>query len=129
MNFLETTETPAVIESTNEWFTSKDHYLEFRAAFKNWAKRGGQLDSCHFLLYSILRNRDWNKGWTTPTNPGKLTEHHYKIANAFYAIKSPHNERYLLAPFDGTITTEMLIEIRSQLDAIRKGRFAIIKGE
>ena len=45
-----------------DWFTSKEHYQEFTAAFKNWINRGGYADSSHFLLYAILRNKDWKKG-------------------------------------------------------------------
>ena len=115
----ETTTTMTTDVKPGEWFTSKEHYLEFTAAFKNWINRGGYADSSHFLLYAILRNKDWKKGWTPPTKAGKIDEHAYKRSHAFYKIKSGYNEKYLLAPFDGTITTEMLMVLRENLDDIR----------
>lgn len=119
LSLLETKEVQNEETQTGDMFTSKEHYLEFTAAFKAWAKAKKPLDSQHFLLYAILRNRDWTKGWTLPENSGKLTEHQYKLARAFNGIKSPYLQDYLLAPFDGTITTEMLARIRSELDNIR----------
>ena len=112
-----------------EWFTSKEHYLEFIAAWKNWVNRGGYISSSHIILYALLRNRDWNAGWTDPKNPGKITEQHWKKWYAFQSIKMAHNERALLAPFDGTITTEMLMTIRENLSYIRKGAFGTLRGE
>lgn len=102
-----------------DMFTSKEHYLEFTAAFKAWAKAKKPLDTQHFLLYAILRSRDWTKGFTLPENPGKLIEHRYKKSAAFNSIKSPYSQDYLLAPFDGTITTEMLARVRDELDNIK----------
>ena len=121
VNKLEAPEILTTVEP-GEWFTSKEHYLEFRAAFKAYAndenKKYG-LSPCHFVLYAILRNRDWKKGWTYPSKAGKQVEHQYKLSSAFSGIKSPYNEENLLKPFDGTITTEMLIAIRENLDELR----------
>lgn len=114
---------PTTSVTPGEWFTSKEHYLEFRAAFKAYANDDNTkycLSPCHFALYAILRNRDWKKGWTLPTKPGKQVEHKYKLSNVFNMIKSPYNEEHLLKPFDGTITTEMLIALRENLDDYRK---------
>ena len=111
-----------------EWFTSKEHYLEFRTAFKNWINRDAECDASHFLLYAILRNRDWKDGWTYPKNPGKQVEHEYKKSAAFSKIKSGYNEKYLLAPFDGTITTAMLKALRDNMEYIKKGPFESIRG-
>ena len=105
-----------------DWFTSKEHYLEFRAAFKSWIKRGERTYASHFLLYAFLRNRDWKKGWTYPTKPGKQLEHNYKRSAAFQQIKSTYNESNLLAPFDGTITTAMLKALRENLENIRENK-------
>ena len=136
MNFLNTIE-EAIQEGTTaphnveagEWFTSKEHYLEFIAAWKNWANRGGHLNSTHFILYALLRNRQWTDGWTTPTKPGKIDQQHWKVIYAFQGIKSTHNERELLAPFDGTITTEMLMAIRENLEYFQKGPFGVMRGK
>ena len=114
-----------------DWFTSKEHYLEFKAAFKNWATERKYLTSSHFILYALLRNREWTKGWTAP-NPkslGKVDQHHWKKIYAFHNIKTGYNETELLAPFDGTITTAMLKTIRENIEYIRKGPFGVLKGE
>jgi len=102
-----------------EWFTSKEHYLEFTAAFKKAAQLRN-LSSSHFALYAILRNRDWKKGWTYPKNPGKQVEHIYKKSLCKREIQRPSNEGPLLQPFDGTITTEMLMTIRENLEELMK---------
>lgn len=125
----EVTHEESIDVTSGEWFTSKEHYLEFTAAFKNWINRGGHADSTHFLLYAILRNKDWNKGWTYPLNPGKQTEQHWKKMYAFQKITSPYNEKELLAPFDGTVTTEMLKTLRENLEYIRKGPFGTLRGD
>ena len=103
-----------------DWFTSKEHYLEFRAAFKKYAnehKHG--LTPAHFILYAILRNRDWKDGWTIPTHPGKKVENQAKLSGAWNMIKAPWCEEHLLKPFDGTITTEMLMVLRENLNDYR----------
>lgn len=115
----EVTQDESTPVTVGEWFTSKEHYLEFKAAFKNWINRGARCDASHFLLYAILRNRDWKDGWTYPTIPGKQVEHEYKKSAAFNQLKSGYNEKYLLAPFDGTITTAMLKALRENLADIR----------
>ena len=102
------------------WFTSKEHYLEFCAAFQKFLNEGGVAGPEHFLLYAILRNRDWKKGWTYPLNPGKQVEHEYKKKAAFAYITHAWYETRLLHPFDGTITTEMLIAIRAHLKEIQE---------
>jgi len=112
----EETETVTV----GDWFTSKEHYLEFIAEFKKSANDPKvYLSSTHFLLYAILRNKDWKKGWTTPLKPGKKVEHSVKLSGAFNNIKSPYREDWLLKPFGGTITTDMLMTLRENLQDIR----------
>lgn len=117
-------EAPSISTVTpGEWFTSKEHYLEFRAAFKKYASDKNNkygLRPVHFIIYAILRNRDWRDGWTIPEHPGKKMENRAKLSEAFNAIKSPWSEEHVLKPFDGTITTEMLIALRENLDEYRK---------
>lgn len=117
-------EAPSISTVTpGEWFTSKEHYLEFRAAFKKYASDKNNkygLRPVHFIIYAILRNRDWRDGWTIPEHPGKKIENRAKLSEAFNAIKSPWSEEHVLKPFDGTITTEMLIALRENLDEYRK---------
>ena len=119
---IEEVQEELITVTPGDWFTSKEHYLEFRAAFKAYANDENhkhELMPVHFIMYAILRNRDWRDGWTFPTKTGKQVEHRYKLSSAFNAIKSPYNEEYLLKPFDGTITTEMLMALRENLDEYR----------
>ena len=51
-----------------------------------------------------------------------------KKQNSYY-IKATHNEKALLAPFDGTITTEMLMAIRENLEYLQKGPFGVMRGK
>lgn len=105
-----------------DWFTSKEHYLEFRAAFKAYASDKNHkygLRPCHFIIYAILRNRDWRDGWTIPTHPGKKVENQAKLSEAWNTIKAPWSEEHILKPFGDTITTEMLIALRENLDEYR----------
>jgi len=106
--------------SKGDWFTSKEHYLEFIAAFKKSANDPEiHLNATHFLIYAILRNKDWREGWTVPKKPNKLEHYKGKMSTAFGIIKLPHMEQWLLSPFEGTITTEMLMTLRENLQDIR----------
>ena len=125
----EATQDGPMTANPGNWFTSKEHYLEFIAAWKNWANRGGHITSSHLILYALLRNRDWNDGWTPATKIGKIDQQKWKVIYAFEAIRSVHNETALLAPFDGTVTTEMLIAIRENLLYYRKGPFGTLRGD
>ena len=123
---VNTAKEEAVEPTTNvvpgEWFTSKEHYLDFRAAFKKYVNSDDKyaLQPVHFIIYAILRNRDWRDGWTIPQHPGKKIENQAKLSSAWQMIKSPWCENLILKPFDGTITTEMLIALRENLDEYRK---------
>lgn len=105
---------------TGDMFTSKEHYLEFKAAFKAWASEKKWLATHHFLLYAILRGRDWTKGFAPDRFPKDHGSHKYKMRQAFYNIKSSFHQESLLEPFGGTITTGMLKRIRNELDTIQK---------
>ena len=103
----------------NNWFTSKEHHDDFIAAFKHYANNNDNLTASHFLLYAILRNQDWKKGWTLPKNENKHIEHKQKLTMAFITIIKQLNDNKLLKPFGGNITTEMLMAVRVHLIAIR----------
>jgi len=113
---------PLLTVTPGDWFTSKEHYLEFKAAFKAYANDKNTryaLSSVQLMVYAILRNREWKKGWTYPTKVGKQVEHNAKLASAFSMIKAPYFEEHILKPFDGTVTTEMLMALRENLEQYR----------
>lgn len=84
-------------------FESKEQYLTFIENWKKAAndKEGDKLTFQHFILYALLRGKDWKKC---------LSEHSTedtKYLAAEYAETMPY--KYLsLWPFGGTITESML---------------------
>jgi len=112
-------------------FTSKEQYLQFVEAFKK-ASKEKNLTTEHFMLYAILRNKDWRKGFATITNHNKLTcsgmkpngtLHHYLMvmrsrcqdAKNMEVMKEGWAKELakkinsdLVRPFGGFITLQML---------------------
>lgn len=66
-----TTITTDISNTPKSLFRDKEHYLKFVAAFKK-SSQAKNLRTVHFMLYAILRNRDWRKGFTSTTNKNKL---------------------------------------------------------
>ncbi len=119
----------------DDFFESKEHYLTFRAA---WSKAMNSeekhnLTCDHHLLYIAARKRDFLAGFSPIMRESKLRGEEGAAGERYRtAVKSLRrvtitrrgaqkllegNESYargvnnLLAPFDGTITPEMLIQI------------------
>ncbi len=119
----------------DDFFESKEHYLAFRAA---WSKAMNSeekhnLTCDHHLLYIAARKRDFLAGFSPIMRESKLRGEEGAAGERYRtAVKSLRrvtitrrgaqkllegNESYargvnnLLAPFDGTITPEMLIQI------------------
>lgn len=92
-------------------FETKEKYLDFVEAYKAYANNNS-VDSRQLALYSILRGRDWTKGWTTPSKEGKLQEHKFKKFNCIHPISRisevPQYYPNLLKPFKDTVSKEAL---------------------
>lgn len=75
-----------------------------------------QLRASHFLLYAVLRGKDWRKAFSTPSNPNKLNNlNDFALGQALYEVSSTYYEPSLLAPFGGLVTKEMMAEVRKLL--------------
>lgn len=118
-------------------FTDKEHYLKFRETWKQLinSEEKHNLSARYHLLYAILRNKDWRKGFTSATNKNKLANGRtpddtlistlrslnwlIDVANGSFEKNtvppSDYQKRFLvsfLEIFKGTITSEMLKGLR-----------------
>jgi len=132
---------------TESPFESKEHYLAFRKAWSESvnspeAKKTlevsvygdpywepGCMNSGHFVLYAVLRGRDWRKGFTTPIKESKKNNNsayfagtlvkRYREINDQYTETSEHlvgRMEIFLKPFKGTVTIEMLLASSDRID-------------
>jgi hypothetical protein len=140
MNTLEVNETQT---EEHSFFTSKEHYLAFRDAWKQYHADGkhkketytdyqggickcpSELTSDHHLVYNALRKRDLSKSFTPITSEGKLNAFNGKPYAAFYAAKGRisacikyNRTDWLKEPFGGTVTDDMLKELNEALESI-----------
>jgi hypothetical protein len=69
----------------------------------------------HHLLYLALIGRDWCKAFTPTSNPRKLANGAFTgwpLFRALSVLHSPSHAPFLLAPFDGYVTSAMLAQLR-----------------
>ncbi|MFT3891395.1 MAG: hypothetical protein QM730_07150 [Anaerolineales bacterium] len=108
---------------TARFFPNSDSYNALR---KKWSdlinsERKHELTAAHHLLYLTLLGKDWRKAFTAPTNQRKLDNGAFwgwKMFSALYSIHAKFKEEELLAPFDGLITTDMLVQLRNFLPVV-----------
>ena len=122
------------------FFDSKEHYLQFKAAWKQYIADGKHLretytdsqggickmDSAltcsHHLIYNALRNCDLKKSFSPITNQNKLKSQYsrdpyrafeYARNSIKWALKSSasNSADWLLTPFGDTVTKEMLEDV------------------
>lgn len=92
-------------------FETKEQYLEFK---KNWKKatndkEGTKLEFQHFILYAILKSKDYTR-CIADTSTDKTKE------LADYITKESKYKYLSLWPFGDTITEEMLLQARERLE-------------
>lgn len=97
-------------------FETKEQYEQFISEWKTWIKseQKHNTECYHFMLYAMLRGRDWRKCITPPSNPNKLVGVE-KWRTLRTNLNIIHNEWYnaeLLAPFASAVTPEMLKTLR-----------------
>lgn len=152
MNIIakEVVTTNHTISHHDSLFTCKEHYLQFRKAWKQYIadgnhigekftlriensirefKRPSKLTCEHHLIYNAFRNRDLKKSFSPLIRPNKLLATKYTglcmnvepyyafyraVSNIGRFIKWKRYD-YLLAPFNGTVTIEMLEELYIKL--------------
>lgn len=131
--------------NTNSFFESKEHYLQFIAAWRksladgyherttytDWqggtCKHRSQLTAVHHLVYNALRRRDLHKSFAPLTNLGKINAHYSRSPYAAYYSAREGLERslgrwgntdWIKRPFGDTVTDEMLIELNEALKSV-----------
>jgi hypothetical protein len=102
---------------TAQWFPTSTAYQSFRAHWRLLltSNRKHELAAEHHLLYLALTGKDWRKGFTPITNERKLANgafHGWSLFRALAAIRNPHAEAALLAPFDGLVAPATLQSLR-----------------
>ena len=97
-------------------FGSKQHYIDFK---KKWSEivnsdKKHTLTSSDFVLYALLRGRDWRKGFTLPVehkgnyesrNPFNVFG---SIRKAFRNLEQDTVRNKIIELFDGLLTMDMI---------------------
>lgn len=101
-------------------FPNPDAYNALRQQWSRLinSERRHELTAAHHLFYLALTGKDWRRGFTVPINRRKLENGAFWGWAMFRALQVIHNrfkEQELLAPFDGLITPQMLVELRRWL--------------
>jgi len=102
---------------TAEFF---DHPTTYPALRAHWralmtSDCATELAAEHHLLYLALLGKDWRKSFIPITNERKLANGAFQgwaLFRALGALHHPYREQWLLAPFEGIVTSEMLQHIR-----------------
>jgi len=105
---------------TSRFFIDSQNYTALR---RQWSAlinsdRKHELTAAHHLLYLAACGKDWCKSFTLASNWHKLENGAYAGWVVWRALSYIHWSRdttELLAPFAGTITPEMLQQIRDLL--------------
>lgn len=108
---------------TSQYFNDSQSYNALR---KQWSSlmnsdRKHELTAAHHLLYLALLGKDWRKGFTFLSRPSKLANggyYNWGLFSALTTVHSKHHTAFLLAPFEGTVTAEMLESVRAILPAV-----------
>ena len=105
---------------TARLFPNTEAYLALRRQWRALlnSDRKHELTATHHLLYLAACGKDWRLAFTLVTNRRKLDNGAYTGWMLWRALEQLHwsrNEIDLLAPFEGTITSEMLQQIKTWL--------------
>jgi hypothetical protein len=77
--------------------------------------RKHDLKAAHHLVYLALIGKDWRRGFAPMTSRRKLDNGAFSGWMLFKALAALHTtafEDFLLAPFDGLVTAQMLQQLR-----------------
>ena len=114
---------------TATWFLSED---SFDALTAHWSKLVNdkesrkKLTSVHYMVYAILRGKNWHKCFTKPTNVNKLANGYhpaYAAKKAWSVLFNLRNSDYVLAPFKDFVTPDALVKIRALITSISFNMF------
>ena len=133
-----------IADAKTRYFNDKEHYINFRNVWSKAVnsvnakstknqfygnKEPGWLDSRHMLLYAILRGVDAETAFTPITKKVKLDNGSYVnngIYNAYISLRRLSSKYMVktyvdkfLAPFAGTIDTDILVKVIEDLPEIK----------
>ena len=102
---------------TSHFFTDSQSYTVLR---RHWSTlinsdRRHELTAAHHLLYLAACGKDWRKAFTLARNQRKLENGAYASWALWRTLDKIHwsrDDTQLLAPFAGTLTPEMLQQLR-----------------
>jgi hypothetical protein len=102
---------------TAQFFPGAETYAALRTHWRALMNSDSKRDLAaeHHLLYLALLGKDWRKGFTPITNERKLANGAFLGWALFRALWSLHNsfkDQWLLAPFEGIVTSDMLQQVR-----------------
>ncbi len=105
---------------TARLFPNAESYLTLRRQWSTLinSDRKHELTAAHHSLYLAACGKDWRTAFTLATNRRKLENGAYAGWILWRALDQLHwsrDEAALLAPFEGTITAEMLQQLRTWL--------------
>jgi hypothetical protein len=105
---------------TAHFFPDAATYLRLRTHWRALmnSDRKRNLAAEHHLLYLALLGKDWRAGFTPITNQRKLDNgafHGWRLFRALWLLHNPLDEGRLLAPFEGTVSSDMLDRVRHTL--------------
>ena len=108
---------------TAQWFPTPAAYQSFRAHWRLLltSDRKHELAAEHHLLYLALTGKDWRKGFTPISNERKLANgafYGWNLFRALAALRNPHAEEALLAPFDDLVSPAMLQNLRQLMPLV-----------
>ena len=115
MNTLNKTITQTFFGSENGY----DNLVAHWSAMTQGKITRRRLSAAHYLLYAVLRGRNWHNGFTNPTNTNKV--HNGYRPHSIRALQEVRNKCYnkwLLEPFAGLVTEEALDRVRELLPIV-----------
>jgi hypothetical protein len=103
----------------------------YSALRKRWSEivnsdRRCEISAAHHLLYLALCGKDWRKAFAPVTNNRKLENGAYWNWGLFHAMRFFHSklhEGWLLEPFDGIVTIEILDQIREIVPNVQPHKY------
>ena len=102
---------------TAQIFNDSDTYITLQTHWRGLmnSSRRHELLASHHILYLTLMGKDWRKGFALTTNERKLANgafYGWGLFKALALFHSPLREAWLLAPFDGLVTPEIIQSVR-----------------
>lgn len=108
---------------TSEFFSSAEDFYKLQKHWGNLvnSERKNELKAAHYLLYAVLRGKDWRKAFTPLSNQRKLANGAFYNWGLLRALYQLHHEpaAILLEPLAEVVTPAMLDSVRQKVPFAR----------